>query len=237
MSPRQLSAIFHSEDLEAYLQSNARDGVQALLNALFALPSTPSPDGPVAKLPPPLTQLPRAKPLPKPKTLTKWEKFAKEKGISHRKKEKAVWDEEKQEWVNRWGWKGKNKELEEQWLTEVPANAGTCLPPSPLLEAYSCESSTDIDHDPSKVSRAERKARMAKNEQQMAQNTARAQGEGAVAGPSSRQQRKSEINRTLATSRVSTASMGRFDKILEGEKKSKGVKRKVRLLLLVMCGG
>ena len=115
---------FHSEDLEAYLQSNARDGVQALLNALFALPSTSSPDGPVAKLPPPITQLPRAKPLPKPKPLTKWEKFAKEKGISHKKKEKAIWDEEKQDWVNRWGWKGKNKELEEQWLTEVPANAG-----------------------------------------------------------------------------------------------------------------
>ena len=78
---------------------------------------------------------------------------------------------------------------------------------------------------------------MAKNERQMTQNIARAQGEGAVVGPSSREQRKNEINRTLATSRVSTASMGRFDKVLEGEKKSKGVKRKVRsLLLFVMYG-
>jgi len=198
----------YNEDLEGYLQSNARDGIQALLNALFALPSTPSPDGPVARLPPPITQLPRSKPLPKPKPLTKWEKFAKEKGISHRKKEKAVWDEEKQEWVSRWGWKGKNKELEEQWLTEVPANA-------------------DIDHDPSKIARAERKARVAKNERQMAQNVARAQGGNTVAELSSRDQRKNEINRTLATSRVSTASMGKFDKALEGEKKLKGVKRKI----------
>jgi len=139
--------------------------------------------------------------------LTKWEKFAKEKGISHRKKEKAVWDEEKQEWVNRWGWKGKNKELEGQWLTEVPANA-------------------DVDHDPSKIAREERKGRVAKNERQMAQNVARAQGESSISGPSTREQRKNEINRTLATSRVSTASMGRFDKVLEGEKKSKGMKRK-----------
>ena len=108
----------------------------------------------------------------------------------------------------------------------------------PLSETRSCGDSTDVDHDPSKVARTERKARMAKNEQQMAQNVARAQGEGAVAGPSSREQRKSEINRTLATSRVSTASMGRFDKVLEGEKKSKGVKRKVcSLLLFVMYGG
>jgi hypothetical protein len=68
--------------------------------------------------------------------LTKWEKFAKEKGISHRKREKAVWDEEKQEWVNRWGWKGKNKELEEQWLAEVPANAGM-LPTLTHIQKYS----------------------------------------------------------------------------------------------------
>lgn len=35
-----------------------------------------------------------------------------------------MWDEEKQEWVNRWGWKGANKDAEKQWLHEVPANAG-----------------------------------------------------------------------------------------------------------------
>ena len=104
--------------------SAARDGAQALINSLWSLETTPSQDGPVAKLPAPTTQLPRAKPLPKSKPLTKWERFAKAKGISHKQKDKKVWDEEKQEWVNRWGWKGKNKETEEQWLTEVPANAG-----------------------------------------------------------------------------------------------------------------
>jgi len=90
----------------------------------------------------------------------------------------------------------------------------------------------DVDHDPSKIARAERKTRVAKNERRMTQNIARAQGETAVAGPLPREQRKKEINRTLATSRVSTASMGRFDKVLEGEKKLKGVKRKVCSLLL-----
>ena len=98
-------------------------------------------------------------------------------------------------------------------------------------EVHSRENSTDIDHDPSKIARAERKARVVKNEQQMAQNIARTQGESTAAGPSSKEQRKGEINRTLATSRVSTASMGRFDKTLEGEKKLKGVKRKARSLL------
>ena len=207
--------------------STARDGVQALIASLFSLPTTSSEDGPIAQLPAPTTQLPRAKPLPKPKPLTKWEKFAKAKGIQKTRKEKKVWDEERQEWVDRWGWKGANKKEETQWLTEVPANAG----------AYILRRSTqilsigvDADFDPSKKARDARKARMAKNERQHQQNLARAQQEQGISGSSSSQpvsQRKREIDRTLATTRISTASMGRFDRTLEGEKKLKGVKRKV----------
>jgi regulator of ribosome biosynthesis len=114
----------HSENLEDYLINTARDGVQTIIASLFSLPVTSSDDGPVAQLPAPTTMLPRAKPLPKPKPPTKWEQFAKAKGISHRTKEKKVWDEDKQDWVDRWGWKGANKDKEVQWLTEVPKNAG-----------------------------------------------------------------------------------------------------------------
>ena len=114
-----------SDDLEEHLLSLARDGAQALFAALFSLPTSSSPDGPLANLPPPKTQLPRAKALPKPKPPTKWEQFANAKGIQHKKRDKKVWDEEKQDWVNRWGRDGKNRELEEQWITEVPHNAGT----------------------------------------------------------------------------------------------------------------
>lgn len=49
----------------------------------------------------------------------------------------------------------------------------------------------------------------------------------ARAAPNERDQRKKEIDTTLATTRISTASMGKFDKKLEGEKKLRGVKRKV----------
>lgn len=38
-----------------------------------------------------------------------------------------VYDEERQEWVPRWGYKGKNKDKEEQWIHEVPNNAGPSL--------------------------------------------------------------------------------------------------------------
>ena len=76
----------------------------------------------------------------------------------------------------------------------------------------------DIDHDPRKVSRDERKARIEKNEKQKLANIARSAGQ---------ESRKAEIDKTLATTRISTASMGKYDKKLEGEKKVKGIKRKV----------
>ncbi|KZW04373.1 RRS1-domain-containing protein [Exidia glandulosa HHB12029] len=190
----------YKANLEEYLTSTARDGVQSLVAALFALPTKSSPDGPLALLPKPTTALPRSKPLPKPKPPTKWEKFAAAKGIQHKVRDRKVFDEEKQEWVNRWGKDGKNRELEEQWLTEVPANA-------------------PADFDPAKESRDKRKERVAKNDKQRDQNLARAQG-------TSLSEKKKEIERASAMARVSTASMGKFDKKLEGESKIRGQKRK-----------
>lgn len=71
-------------------------------------------------LPPPTTPLPREKPLPAKKEKTKWEKFAAKKGIKDKKKEgKLVFDEETQEWVPKWGYKGKNKDGEGDWIVEV----------------------------------------------------------------------------------------------------------------------
>ncbi|KAJ3843753.1 ribosome biogenesis regulatory protein-domain-containing protein [Lentinula raphanica] len=209
--PNPIETDSYESSLETHLLSLARTGTQALLNALFSLPTTSSPDGPLAQLPPPTTQLPRAKPLPKPKPLTKWEQFAKAKGIQGKAKEKRtkkVWDEERQEWVNRWGRDGKNKQVEEQWITEVPMNA-------------------DIDHDPRKAARDERKARVAKNQKQHEANLAREQkARGSVSSNPEREAHKKELERTLAMSRTSTASMGKFDRKLDGERKLKGVKRK-----------
>ncbi len=90
----------------------------------------------------------------------------------------------------------------------------------------------DVDHDPSKAARDARKERVAKNERQHKQNVARAtQSTGPSTGPSTapvpNSIRKKEIDRTLAVTRASTASMGKFDRKLEGEKKLKGLKRKV----------
>ena len=77
----------------------------------------------------------------------------------------------------------------------------------------------DADYDLAKEARAKRKERIAKNERQHTQNLAKA---GAGTGA-----RKRDIDRTLAMTRASTASMGKFDRVLDGEKKLREVKRKV----------
>ncbi|KAN0097033.1 Ribosome biogenesis regulatory protein (RRS1) domain containing protein [Tylopilus felleus] len=200
--PNPIDPESYSANLEEYLQSTARDGIQALIAALYALPTQPSPDGPLAQLPSPTTSLPRAKPLPVSKPPTKWERFAASKGIQKKRRERKIWDEEKQTWVDRWGRAGKNKEEETQWIHEVKADEA-------------------VDHDPVQTVRTARKARVAKNERQQLQNVARAE-----AAQDARQQRTTDIERTLASTRVSTASMGKFDKKLEGDKKMRGVKRK-----------
>jgi len=103
----------------------------------------------------------------------------------------------------------------------------------------------DADHDPIATARKERKDRIDKNKRQNLRNTA----EALAANPTSttsasstrpgvstlsqaqkktlREARKDELDRSMALSRTATASMGKFDKKIEGEPKIKGVKRKV----------
>lgn len=52
--------IFREELVERCLQKGT-ELVQAVANALFNLPSTEDVDGPIVKLPPPMTKLPREK--------------------------------------------------------------------------------------------------------------------------------------------------------------------------------
>lgn len=63
------------------------------MNKIWELPTETVEEAIVAKLPVPKFVLPREKPLPKPKPLTKWQKYAQEKGITKTKKSKLAWDE------------------------------------------------------------------------------------------------------------------------------------------------
>ncbi|KAI9833459.1 MAG: hypothetical protein M1819_003617 [Sarea resinae] len=111
---------------EATLHATARDSAQALLNQLLSTcPIASTPQGVHLSLPAPQTALPREKPVPAAKPMTKWAAFALKAGIKDKKKGageaggKMVYDEAKGDWVPKWGYKGKNKEAEGQWLVEV----------------------------------------------------------------------------------------------------------------------
>ena len=78
------------------MSSLTRDNTQLLFNDIFSLETERRDDAFVAKLPKPTFLLPRSRSIPKPKPLTKWQQFAKEKGIKTKKKgrSKLKWDEE-----------------------------------------------------------------------------------------------------------------------------------------------
>lgn len=94
-----------------------------LMNRIWELPTERVEEAIVVKLPKPVYPLPRSKRVPRPKPLTKWQKFALEKGIKKTKKTKATWDEQLQKWIPRFGYKKAAAEKDKDWVIEVPQNA------------------------------------------------------------------------------------------------------------------
>lgn len=88
-----MKLIDYRSEQEAYLTCETRNNVQLLINKLFELPMKNEDGYMYVDLPEPRYNLPREKPLPTPKPLTKWQKFAIEKGIKKTPKPKATWDE------------------------------------------------------------------------------------------------------------------------------------------------
>jgi len=204
---------------EETLQSRARENAQALLNKIFMCPSELAPDniGRLALLPEPSTPLPREKPVPKPKALTTWEKFARTKGIQNRKRGRMVYDEMKEEWAPRYGYKRANDESQE-WAIEAKPGE-------------------DPSVDPWTAQRQEKKARVAQNSKKQLNNLRAAAPGDRLPGtmdltkavrPASKKRSQKEdkkekhhVEVTLAVAQSSTASMGRFDKLRNNEKPQK----------------
>ncbi len=99
------AAKLASAKKEKYLAVVAREGVQLLIRRIFALPYEATEDGPMAVLPRARTHIPRRLPVPETRPETKWERFAKEKGIKKTKRSRMVLDEQTGEWAPRWGYK------------------------------------------------------------------------------------------------------------------------------------
>jgi regulator of ribosome biosynthesis len=61
-------------------------------------------------------------PLPPPKAETTWEKFARKKGIKAKSaavRQKMQYNDATGEWEPKWGYKGANKNGENDWIVEV----------------------------------------------------------------------------------------------------------------------
>jgi regulator of ribosome biosynthesis len=200
----------YKEDRDEYIKNTMRDNMQLFVNALWQVPIERHDNAIVAKLPDSKTVVPREKPVPKPKPLTKWQKFAQSKGIVKQKKSKFVWDETKQEWGRRYGYKRANDESK-PWLIEVPKNA-------------------DPNEDQFAKRTAAKKERVAKNEFQRLKNIARAnkinvRNDGAIINKTSS---TNDVKKALATAKYSDASMGQFSEraVVDEDRQTRGFSKR-----------
>ncbi|KAL3139884.1 hypothetical protein ABBQ38_004178 [Trebouxia sp. C0009 RCD-2024] len=213
--PSPVNTEQFAADPDAACLSVASKITQALVAKLFALPSEAVDVGRVAQLPPPTTALPRAKPVPKPREPTKWEKFAQQKGITKHKRSREVWDEDTKELKRRHGF---NSIKDDQ-----PA----------ILEA---KASDQAGEDPFGDQRTEKRARVASQEGRQLKNKqasdkihgkpvlpptlklAASLPEHGKGVPTKRRELKADVGLASRQAGVSTASMGKFDKRLPNEK-------------------
>ncbi|KAL9251422.1 Ribosome biogenesis regulatory protein-like protein [Drosera capensis] len=211
------------EELVSECLQKGTELAQTLANALFVLPATEDVDDAIVKLPPPTTRLPREKPFPKPKPSTKWELFAQRKGIKKRKKAKVVFNEQTQKWKRSYGYDRVNDDAD-----------------IPIIEA---KMNAESGEDPFAKRKAEKKQRVEKQEKNRLKNLKNAATIGSlpshvqlaasalpITGTEAAPKKlsKKELEEVAGTAATSTASGGKFDKKLDGEKpqKKKGKHRK-----------
>nr|VDD15292.1 unnamed protein product [Brassica rapa] len=190
--------------------------VQAIADTLFNLPSTETNDGPLVQLPPPSTKLPREKHLPRPKPPTKWEEFALKKGIQKRKKDKIVYDETTDKFKRRHGYDRVNDDND-----------------IPIIEA---KASDEPGEDPFAKRLDDKKKRVGKQEKNRLENLKSAAKAGAlpshvqlavtglpISGTKAQPKKigKEALGDVAGLAATSTASGGKFDKKLPGEKPPK----------------
>ncbi|KAF3336416.1 ribosome biogenesis regulatory protein [Carex littledalei] len=217
------------EELVRQCLEKGTELVQAIADSLFSLPSTEDRDGPLVKLPPPITKLPREKHLPRPKPPTKWEAFAKMKGIKKRKKNKRVWDEQTSSWKRTHGYDRANDDRD-----------------IPILDAKSTD---EVGEDPFAKRKAEKKEGVKKQEKNRLENLKRSAKTGylpshiqlaatslPITGTKKevpKKASKNELESVAGMVATSTASGGKFDKKLPGEKPPKHLGKHRKFLPIV----
>lgn len=222
----------------AGLLALTRDNAQLLVNALFGLPSESRAHATVVVLPRPKFALPRSKPMPKPRVATRWEEFAKLKGITKRKKDRMVMDESTGEYRPSYGYKSAN--MDRPWVYEHKDGAAD-------------------DYDPFAEADSAKRKRATVEAKKQAHNLARA---GVVAPATSRpassksvkakaasragalparvidqiggeKPRQATVRELIAIQAQSTASHGVFDQTLKNQPKDRRPTKKRKLNAVV----
>jgi regulator of ribosome biosynthesis len=198
------------------LEKLTRDNTQIFINKIWELDTDRIDGSVIAKLPEAITALPRFRRIPEPKAPTKWELFAKKKGIQKKRRDQ-VWDEEAKQFRPRYGFKSKQNQAEKEWVVEVKGD--------------------EVQDDPFGKQKKDKKERVAKNELRRLQNIARASGkkfgnnkdgvQPAEAFQTQRPERK-ELEKAAFLAKASTASLGKFQEKADNEKSMKGTGGKKR---------
>lgn len=217
-----LTAFDRRIGLEGSLQEIATQGTEPLVQAIFSLPVNDTDDGKFVDMPDCEFELPREKPIPKERALTKWEKFAKEKGIQKKRRDRLVLDPATGEYVPRYG-KGSKNSLDKDVILPHKEGMGD-------------------DYNPFHEKRKQKKKMVKDNKKKQGTNRNRASRgrsaqiqplqalDVAKAGPSGKKYLpKSALKDSLAIAQRSTASAGRFDKKVANEPKLKMQGRKKKL--------
>ncbi|KAL5473238.1 hypothetical protein EMCRGX_G027695 [Ephydatia muelleri] len=210
------TAAFRGEK-EGYLKTLMRDNVQLLINQIWQLPTVKTEDVVLAELPKGTTVLPREKPIPKPKAPTKWEQFAKTKGIKKVKKSRMVFDETTQTYKPRYGYK-RVGDLKDEWIVEVPKNG-------------------DPYQDYFKKKEEEKSDLVSKNEYQRLRNIAKERKTKTLRVPpppsGTKDLNKHQLTQALGLAKTATASVGKFTPSLPSEPvpKKSGKKRKAESMI------
>ncbi|KAI9603159.1 hypothetical protein H4Q26_002473 [Puccinia striiformis f. sp. tritici PST-130] len=206
---------------EEYLKESARDSIQVLVNKLFGLTTTLTDEGVVANLP------------------------GHDKGIAPKpQRDRMEFDESKQEWVNRWGFNGKNKDEESAWIREIKPSEELTNPGLEINHAKRARKERTLKNEKQRLKNVERAAtEIAKSSAtkileassanltqirpesaKIAENTERTKAKLRINVIN--RQAELEVEGLLLATKKSTASLGKFDKKFTNEPKVKGLKRK-----------
>jgi regulator of ribosome biosynthesis len=209
------------------LLASARDNAQLLFNRIFQLEKKDTDEGLLAVLPETDIQdpgcvtgfLPRYRPVPVKKQQTRWEKFANEKGIQNRKRDRMVWDEQSQSMKPRWGY-GRANDDTKDWAIPVGPN-------------------DDPYENPFEKRKMAKKERVLKNQLKQMANLDRNMGmktshglksnlvgrEKVLLNTKNNKKRSrhglgSQTREAIVDTQRSDASMGKFGRLNDGEKKA-----------------